>query len=96
MEVIHFGKYSSSCTLILHRQLFLSRLSTNGQMAKSFPDKSVSREINNLECLCANEKHGCDWKGALIDINVSLSENAQNKMVEDIALCTISQRNCYV
>lgn len=36
-----------------------------------FPDKSVSREISKLECLCENEKNGCTWKGALSDINVS-------------------------
>lgn len=34
-----------------------------------FPDKSVSREISKLECLCENEKNGCTWKGALSDIN---------------------------
>ena len=37
-----------------------------------FPDKSMMREINKLECVCLFQKDGCTWIGALGDINVSM------------------------
>lgn len=34
-----------------------------------FQDRSITREISKIVCACSNVKYGCQWKGALSDIN---------------------------